>query len=86
MVNEQYVEVINERMQIDVSIIVTMIRQLKDKKIDLIARTIMTAKQMYMLTIIFDIFIHKYFYNNIVIYELICCLLVSRIVLSYQVL
>lgn len=44
MVNEQYVEVINERMQIDVSIIVTMIRQLKDKKIDLIARTIMTAK------------------------------------------
>lgn len=57
MVNEQYVEVINERMQIDVSIIVTMIRQLKDKKIDLMARTIMTAKQMYMLTIIFDIFI-----------------------------
>lgn len=57
MVNEQYVEVINERMQIDVSIIVTMIRQLKDKKIDLMARTIMTAKQMYMLTIILDIFI-----------------------------
>lgn len=57
MVNEQYVEVINERMQIEVSIIVTMIRQLKDKKIDLMARTIMTAKQMYMLTIIFDIFI-----------------------------
>lgn len=57
MVNEQYVEVINERMQIDVSIIVTMIRQLKDKKIDLMPRTIMTAKQMYMLTIIFDIFI-----------------------------
>lgn len=57
MVNEQYVEVINERMQIDVSIIVTMIRQLKDKKIDLMARTIMTAKQIYMLTIIFDIFI-----------------------------
>lgn len=57
MVNEQHVEVINERMQIDVSIIVTMIRQLKDKKIDLMARTIMTAKQMYMLTIIFDIFI-----------------------------
>lgn len=57
MVNEQYVEVINERMQIDVSIIVTMIRQLKDKKIDLMACTIMTAKQMYMLTIIFDIFI-----------------------------
>lgn len=57
MVNEQYVEVINERMQIEVSIIVTMIRQLKDKKIDLMARTIMTAKQIYMLTIIFDIFI-----------------------------
>lgn len=57
MVNEQHVEVINERMQIDVSIIVTMIRQLKDKKIDLMARTIMTAKQMYMLTIIFYIFI-----------------------------
>lgn len=57
MANEQYVEVINERMQIDVSIIVTMIRQLKDKKIDLMARTIMTAKQMYMLTIILDIFI-----------------------------
>lgn len=57
MVNEQYIEVINERMQIDVSIIVTMIRRLKDKKIDLITRTIMTAKQMYMLTIIFYIFI-----------------------------
>lgn len=57
MVNEQHIEVINERMQIDVSIIVTMIRRLKDKKIDLIARAIMTTKQMYMLTIIFDIFI-----------------------------
>lgn len=55
MVNEQHIEVISERMQIDVSIIVTMIRRLKDKKIDLIARTIMTAKQMYVLTIIFDI-------------------------------